>query len=610
MITIRRLLLREFLITGGLAVVLLLGVRGLAELWILRDQATQHADSGLRLLTDGIQHETQRAEALGDAVALMWRRGELAPGQPGTELAMEGLLRQSEAQTLFIADTSGRIATADQLDGVYTTRSLVAVDGTPRALLRQWDADGRASGSRILDIAVPDLTQRPWYRQAMASPDPSWIGPYRFISPPVAGVTYCRRAVDSSGHTLGAVGVDLRLDALDALTRKYQPTPHALTYLTTGAGERLAGPAPSGEGEDPLLEAALAQPQAARGWPLLRNGGQFWLVHRESLPSGWRLMVAIPVDDLVSRPRRVTMVALFIAFLTLLAIATRLVSVSRRIAMPLADLEKNGSALLSGQAVALPLSDIQEFAQARDALLAASSALQERHRLEVELQRVQRLDLVGTMAAGLAHDMNNHLSAIQGQIQLAGLKAPEGPQAPHIAQAEAACHGMARLLQDLVAFGKPRELHSDRVDLNAVVGLAAKLLEHTRMKRMRVELDLDPTSPMVAGDRIQLEQVILNLGFNAKDATPEGGLLSLRTGRKDGEAFFEVRDTGTGMTPEVKDKLFTPFFSTKGEEGGTGLGLAMVASIVKAHQGRILVESEPGFGSAFTVWLPLAKETV
>ncbi len=190
------------------------------------------------------------------------------------------------------------------------------------------------------------------------------------------------------------------------------------------------------------------------------------------------------------------------------------------------------------------------------------------------------------------------------------LKAPEGPQARHLAQADEACRRMARLLQDLVAFGKPRELHSDRVDLNAVVGLAGKLLEHSRMKRMRVELELDPSGPIVAGDRIQLEQVVLNLGFNAKDATPEGGLLTLRTGRKDGEAFFEVRDTGTGISSEVKEKLFTPFFSTKGEEKGTGLGLAMVASIVKSHGGRILVESEPGFGSAFTVWLPLAKEPV
>lgn len=612
MITIRRLLIREFLIIGSLAVVLLLGARGFVELWILRDQATQHADGGLRLLVDGIHHQTQGAEALGDAVALMWRRGELAPDKPGSELTLEGLLRQTGAQSIFLADIHGHSLGPQRLEDGYATHSIVEVDGAARVLERRWDEDGRVIGSRILDYTIPDLTARPWYRQAMTGEGRSWTAPYRFISPPLTAVSYCRRMVDAEGRTLGAVAVNLPLSSLGQLTRDYKPTPHAFTWLVGADGQPFAGTAQPTRGEppsDPIFEAALGAPKASEGWPVVRAGGQFWLVHQHRVEdTGWRLIVAIPVGDLASKPRRVTMVALVLALLTLLVIALRLAAVSRRIAKPLTALGKSSGDLLAGQAVPLPPTDIRELAQARDALMAASSALQERHHLELELQRVQRLDLVGTMAAGLAHDMNNHLSAILGQIQVAALKAPEGPQAPHIAQAEAACLDMAQLLQDLVSFGKPRELHSGRVDLNAIVGLAAKLLEHSRMKRMRVELDLDPSSPLVAGDRIQLEQVILNLGFNAKDATPEGGLLSLKTGRKGDEAFFEVRDTGTGMTPEVKEKLFTPFFSTKGEEKGSGLGLAMVASIVKAHGGRILVESEPGFGSAFTVWLPLGKD--
>jgi signal transduction histidine kinase len=250
------------------------------------------------------------------------------------------------------------------------------------------------------------------------------------------------------------------------------------------------------------------------------------------------------------------------------------------------------------------------LAQVRQALEAASSGAQERRRLELELQRVQRLEMAGAMASGLAHDLNNHLSTIQGQLDLMALKMPGETSDARLARAQDAAERMARLLQDLVAFGKPRAIAADPVDLNALVSEAGRLLEHSRGKRMQVELDLDPALPPVAGDRIQLEQVILNLGFNAKDATPEGGQLSLKTGRQGGEAFFEVRDTGTGMSPEVREKLFTPFFSTKGDTKGTGLGLAMAASIVKAHHGRILVESEPGFGSAFTVWLPLAEAAV
>ncbi|HET6330628.1 MAG TPA: ATP-binding protein [Holophagaceae bacterium] len=614
MISIRRLLLREFLIIGSLALVLLLGARSIAELWTLREQATTQADSGLKLLMDGINHQVQQAEELGNAVALMWRRGEIAPGQPGAELTLEGLLRQSEAQNLVLTDTQGRSVSAQDLDGAFATSSLISVDGKPHTLVRRWDADGKVASSQILDMVVPDLTQRPWYRQAMTSGGPSWTGPYLFISPGVAGVTYYRRAVDASGRSQGAVGVDLQLDALKRLMRKYKPTPNALTRLTGADGQILAPPdrqAPlssDAEDLDSLIKAALTSKTAQTGWPVVRAGSRFWLVHQDRVErTGWRMLVAIPMNDLISAPGRITMAALAIGLLAIFAIALRLASVSRRIAQPLLDLERSSEALLAGQTLPFPPTDIRELAQARAALEAASLSMQERHKLELELQRMQRLDLVGTMAAGLAHDMNNHLTAIQGQIQLAALSAREGPQAAHIAQAEEACQGMARLLKDLVAFGKPRALHSDRVDLNVIVGLVGKLLEHSRGKRMRVDLDLDHSGPVVAGDPIQLEQVILNLGFNAKDATPEGGLLTLTTGRKGGEAFFEVRDTGTGMTPAVREKLFTPFFSTKGEDQGTGLGLAMVASIVKAHHGRILVESEPGHGSAFTVWLPLAR---
>ena len=296
--------------------------------------------------------------------------------------------------------------------------------------------------------------------------------------------------------------------------------------------------------------------------------------------------------------------------LTILGITWRLVAVSRRITRPLLELAEASQGLLAELPMPLPPTEIRELALAGQALAAASAGLQERQRLESEIQRIQRLELLGTMAAGLAHDLNNHLSAIQGQIQMAGLKAPDDPSSPHIARALEACGRMSRLLQDLVSFGKPRKIVMEEVDLNELVRQAGRLLEHSRGKRMEVELDLDPRQPVVRGDKVQLEQVMLNLGFNAKDATAEGGRIGLRTRRLGREACFEISDTGTGMTPEVREKLFIPFFSTKGEGQGTGLGLAMVASIVKAHDGRVLVESEPGHGSIFTVWLPLDEEGI
>jgi hypothetical protein len=397
MITIKRLLLREFLIIGGLAVVLLLGARGLAELWILRGQATQQADSGLKLLADGLYHQTQDAEELGDVAALMWRRGEVAPDKPGTELVLEGLLRQSRAQSVFLTDVQGHPVSAENLDGIYSTRSLVGAEGARRVLARHWDQDGRAADGRILDITVPDLTQRPWYRRAVSSDSPSWTAPYLFISPPMAGVTYCRKVEDASGRLLGAVGVDLRLDALDQLARKYKPTPHALAYLATEGGQVLTGQDRASGGTPAVFQAVLATEGATDGWPIIRADRQFWLVHRDRMEgTGWNLLVAIPVDDLVSKPRHITMVALLLAFFTILMIAARLAAVSRRISLPLIELAKSSEGLLAGRSIPLPPTDIHELAQARDALMSASAGMQERHKLELEIQRVQRLDLVGT----------------------------------------------------------------------------------------------------------------------------------------------------------------------------------------------------------------------
>lgn len=608
MISIRRLLVREFLFVGMLALVLLMGTRGVAEYLSIRTQATRQAEQSFELLKESINHQVQSAESLGQVLALMWRRGQIAPGLAGTEPALEALLRQSSARNLILVDAKGDVASAHNLDGAYRTRSLVRLPEGPRVLERQWGEDGKAVSSTYLDMALPDFTGRPWYQQAMEKGTPSWTQPYLFIHPQVLGVTYCLPVRASSGALLGAAGVDLDLQKVERLTSQYQPTPNALTFITTATGERILPGAPDQPASAALRKAALDTSGADKGWPIARADGRLWLVHRDPLGArGWVLVAAIPMGDLVSVPRRITLIALVIGLLTILGITWRLMAVSRRITRPVLELAQASEGLLAEHPMPFPPTEISELALAREALLAAATSLQERQRLEGELQRIQRLELLGAMAAGLAHDLNNHLSAIQGQIEVAALKASSGPSSPHIERALEACGRMSKLLQDLVAFGKPRQIVIEKVDLNGLIQQAGRLLEHSRGKRMEVELDLDRSGPMVLGDSIQLEQVILNLGFNAKDATPEGGRISLLTRRKGREACFEISDTGTGMTAEVREKLFLPFFSTKGEGQGTGLGLAMVSSIVKAHGGRITVESEPGHGSIFTVWLPLAE---
>lgn len=559
---------------------------------------------GLRVLIEGIGHQIRDSESLGDTLALMWRRDALSPSKKDAPLRLECLLRQSQAQNLLLTDTSGRVVSANLIEGRYRTRSISVDDGNRKLLETQWDGNGTVVSSAALNLQVPDYTQRPWYRLGLASNGSSWTSPYRFISPQVLGVTYCRKVVDPQGKTLGVVGVDLVLAELDKQVQRYRPTPHSLAYLIDTNGNRMDG---AEQAANAITQAALGSRESLASWPMVSAYGQRWLVHRAQMEGpGWQVVLAIPVRDLIGRPLRITFTALGLGIIAFLFIAFRLAVISKRISRPLSELADTSVALMLGHPMPQPATEITELAQARSALELAAKSAAEQRQMETELQRIQRLELVGAMAAGLAHDMRNHLTAIQGQIDLALLKAPSGPQAKHLESAMEACGGMSSILKDLISFGKPKERIIEQVSLNALVVKAAGLLEFSGGRLLNVALDLDPSSPRVTGNPVQLEQVILNLGFNAKDATRAGGTVSVRTGTRAEEAFVEVRDSGTGMSPEVKARLFTPFFSTK-DEKGTGLGLAMVANIAKSHKGRIEVESDPGVGSVFTVWLPLAE---
>jgi len=144
------------------------------------------------------------------------------------------------------------------------------------------------------------------------------------------------------------------------------------------------------------------------------------------------------------------------------------------------------------------------------------------------------------------------------------------------------------------------------MSLNASVEHVAALLGPVAGPSIEVRKDLDPEAPVMFGEPQKIQQVLVNLGMNARDAMPEGGRLTFRTFRAEGNVCLEVRDTGCGMTREVMERVFEPFFSTKARGKGTGLGLAMVANIVAAHGGSIRVDSQPGEGTAFRIEFPLS----
>ena len=232
----------------------------------------------------------------------------------------------------------------------------------------------------------------------------------------------------------------------------------------------------------------------------------------------------------------------------------------------------------------------------------------ERKRLEEQLRQAQKMEAIGRLAGGVAHDFNNLLQAVLSLAQVLQAKAQQ-PELHDIA-AELLTHARrgAELTRQLLLFARREVSQRLPLDLNEAVREGLGLLRRVIPESIRVAVELAREVLPVLGDRGQLQQVLTNLVLNARDAMPEGGVLTVATGRLAEEVWLEVRDTGVGMEPAVQERIFEPFFSTKGREEGTGLGLAVVHGIVERHGGRIEVDSSSGYGSRFRVVLPAAQE--
>jgi PAS domain S-box-containing protein len=251
-------------------------------------------------------------------------------------------------------------------------------------------------------------------------------------------------------------------------------------------------------------------------------------------------------------------------------------------------------------------------------------AERERKQLERQFYEAQKMEAVGHLAGGVAHDFNNVLTAILGYCELL-LEETDGsdPRRADVQEIKRAGETAASLTRQLLTFSRRELLQSAVVDLNEIIGRVEKLLRRLIGENIEIVLRLEPGLPLVRADTGQLEQVIMNLAVNARDAMPVGGVLTIQTARTEvnetlarshmglrpGE-YVElcVRDTGHGMPPEVQARLFEPFFTTKERGKGTGLGLATAYGIVKQSHGHIWVSSAVGRGATFRILLPVASE--
>jgi signal transduction histidine kinase len=242
-----------------------------------------------------------------------------------------------------------------------------------------------------------------------------------------------------------------------------------------------------------------------------------------------------------------------------------------------------------------------------------------RERIERRLRQAEKLEAIGRVAGGIAHDFNNILMAVGGSVELAADTVPAGhPASADLQVAKSGLETGRRLVRQLLDVARAEETKAQRVDLNEFLSGSTKLLASMVSKGMALEVEVEPEIGGVMIPPGQLTQVLMNLVINARDAMANGGTIKLRATtrsvrlsrlsaarpRPEPTIVISVIDEGCGIPAQVLDQVFEPFFTTKAEQGGLGLGLATLYSIVRKAGGDVEVESEVGRGTRFDVLLP------
>ncbi|HVV85451.1 MAG TPA: PAS domain S-box protein [Kofleriaceae bacterium] len=228
-----------------------------------------------------------------------------------------------------------------------------------------------------------------------------------------------------------------------------------------------------------------------------------------------------------------------------------------------------------------------------------------RRALEAGLQQAQKLETLGQIAGGVAHDLNNVLFVVSSSCALLRRSLTDRGQRELLGEIDDAASRAAALVRQLLAFSRREEFHPAAVELDALVGRLRPMLERVVGRSITVRSQLGAGATRVWADATQLEQLVMNLVVNARDAMPGGGTVTIATSAAgEGDALIVVEDTGPGIPPTLRERVFEPFFTTKGPERGTGLGLAVVRAVARQWRGDVTVDGPPEGGAVFRVRFP------
>jgi hypothetical protein len=321
--------------------------------------------------------------------------------------------------------------------------------------------------------------------------------------------------------------------------------------------------------------------------------------------------------------RNTLIAALFMLFGSILAYVA-----IRRVTRPLAALTESVRLLGMGEMdVKVPVESSDEIGKLAKAFNAMSDNLlrrdEEKRYLAEQLRLAQKMEAVGTLARGIAHDFNNILATVQGSLFLLEKKLRGDDQLIlYVSQIHSSLRKVRDLIERLLAFSRIRKINSRQVDVNTIISNLQPMLVDIAGEGIAVETRLSEEPLTILADTVQIDQVIVNLFMNARDAMPAGGLFIIETELvvfdddmpeelKEGPlgyVLISVRDTGTGMTEETKERVFEPFFTTKEVGKGTGLGLSIVYGIVQENKGHIVIHSQKGEGTQFKIYFPLVEK--